>query len=61
MSTSLYQLYDGSVHLWGCRRAIWHGRGTRERVIIHQLLIHTLSSEVQFYCLIKYLSLCYCY
>jgi len=27
MGTSLYQLYDGSVHLWGCRRAIWHGRG----------------------------------
>ena len=24
MGTSLYQLYDGSIRLWGCRKMLWH-------------------------------------
>jgi isopenicillin N synthase-like dioxygenase len=24
MATSLYQLYDGTLKLWGCRRMLWH-------------------------------------
>lgn len=24
MTTSLYQLYDGTIKLWGCKRMLWH-------------------------------------
>ena len=24
MATSLYQLYDGTIKLWGCKRMLWH-------------------------------------
>ena len=24
MGTSLYQLYDGTIKLWGCKRMLWH-------------------------------------
>ena len=31
MGTSLYQLYDGTLKLWGCKRMLWHRMPMNER------------------------------
>lgn len=33
MGTSLYQLYDGTLKLWGCKRLLWHRMGINEEQI----------------------------
>lgn len=33
MGTSLYQLYDGTLKLWGCKRMLWHRRPMDEEKI----------------------------
>eukprot|EP00934_Nitzschia_sp_Nitz4_P006404 Nitzschia sp. Nitz4//scaffold169_size48518//26224//28335//NITZ4_007074-RA/size48518-snap-gene-0.53-mRNA-1//1//CDS//3329538394//6394//frame0 len=33
MGTSLYQLYDGTLKLWGCKRLLWHRMGISEEQI----------------------------
>jgi len=38
METSLYQLYNGSVGLWGCKRALWHGRGKFDEKALQAVL-----------------------
>lgn len=39
MGTSLYQLYDGTLKLWGCKKLLWH------RLPIDEKLIQMLPSD----------------
>ena len=39
MGTSLYQLYDGTLKLWGCKKLLWH------RLAIDEKKIQMLSPE----------------
>jgi isopenicillin N synthase-like dioxygenase len=33
MGTSLYQLYDGTLKLWGCKKMLWHRMAIEEKKI----------------------------
>ena len=39
MGTELYYLYDGTIHLWGCKKLFWH------RIPIDEEKIWVLSQE----------------
>jgi isopenicillin N synthase-like dioxygenase len=39
MGTSIYQLYDGTLKLWGCKKMLWH------RIAIDEKKIQMLPSE----------------
>jgi hypothetical protein len=33
MGTSLYQLYDGTLKLWGCKKLLWHRIAMEEKTM----------------------------
>jgi hypothetical protein len=41
MGTSLYQLYDGTIKLWGCKKLLWH------RVPIDEAKLQVLTPELR--------------